>query len=212
VETSLFVSSYDCWSVAGRGTGTVYYDPIGFSYEYCACPNVGAFGAFSLSSSWYWNDDTLTCQQCPTGYICDHEQVEDSTTALIVRNGYYPLCNGSSTEHAATCGNRINRYPPPHVVACFTPSACNPGRAAVFTCAEGHDQDSLMCSRCLLDWYNVAGRCVECPSSPATTISILTVIAIIVLIIGVARWKYESGMCWFRLHCNTLTLLWLRHC
>jgi hypothetical protein len=161
-----------------QGTGSMYYDPVAFTYRGCHCPSNG---------STYWNIDLEQCVGCPhRGYLCDHTQVFDMTKAIIVKVGYYPLLNG-------TFDGRVNSWPTPTLLGCSVPSACNPTSDAQFKCAPGYDIESLMCSRCLNDYYQVNGQCQECPSQPLVSLITLTSIAMVALIIGVSQWTFKTN-------------------
>lgn len=178
---------------SARGILAVLYDPISFAYRDCICPLLH-----------YWNVGNKTCRMCPTdddAFICDHTKVHDSATAIIIKTGFYPFCVNNDTYCA------VNQLVEPTPLRCSTPSACNPGQSSMFTCADGYDITSLMCSRCLPDYYSVNGRCVTCPSNPTGVIAGLTITAVVILLIGVTVYTFESGasalpamvMFWFQL-------------
>lgn len=176
------------------GDIAVYYDPISFTYRECTCP-----------LAYYWNIAMARCMICMEGFHCNHTMVHDASTAISIQSGYYPLCNG-------TLCDTINRWPLPTLLDCALTGICNPhGNTTQFTCADGYDVTSMMCSRCNHGWYSASGRCVTCPASPRATISILTTVAIVVLIIGISQYEFQLGasaapaliMFWFQL-CSIL--------
>src|SRR6185295_3253601 len=58
---------------------------------------------------------------------------------------------------------------------------CNPKDSPQFTCSDGYDKSSLMCSRCLSGFYADGDLCLRCPSTAifiATNVSGLLILLV----------------------------------
>lgn len=93
--------------------------------------------------------------------------------------GFYPisstlgLCNTSSPD--------FSPYSSCKIAKCVTPPLCNPTGGDRFSCANGFDPESLLCSECPPGSYESVGYCHSCPSYPYIGIvfNILGVLAVV---------------------------------
>lgn len=150
------------------------------NYSDCECPPA------TPQRSWYYNRQTRKCQVCPFGCQCS-SLASDAIAErdhIIVEPGYWPLSANKTFSRIP------DQWPPISVVYCYVPSLCNPPPVEYrFHCAPGHDEESLMCSRCLAGHFALDSTCATCSDFQRVLFAIAG--ACVFAFLAAYAWTYE---------------------
>ena len=121
------------------GAATILVDPQVMAFEHCLC-----------FSSYAWYNTSSSCQPCPAGLLCDPHIYRP---VHRVQHGWYPIKDGHLSSRDSLLQSNVS--------ACW-PGMCSPNERDDFVCSEGHDPESMLCSKCLPGYYRIGHHCIEC--------------------------------------------------
>lgn len=151
-------------------------DAAFFDFAGCRCAIDGHF----------FNPSLQRCEPCPASCTCsdEAERALARDDHVVVRQGHYPMANGSVCRLVDGCDAKEL-----HVIDCLVPTACNPDEHYVFQCSEGRDEASLMCSRCLSGWFAIGSDCVQCHAAHFLLVPL--VVALLALAVCAYSWRHR---------------------
>ncbi len=114
------------------------------------------FGQCVCARGFWWNATAETCRACPALLSCS---VEVGKTLFMVERGYYP-----TPLPVAEYVKNPSLLLDAKLLKCYRSTDCQTAVSTDYSCGHGRSVDSLLCSRCLPNYFEYDGRCSECAS------------------------------------------------
>jgi Leucine-rich repeat (LRR) protein len=171
---------------------TLRIDPVQRHYVGCLCRAMG-----DVQTLWSPVDKACVAPSFDLESVDFSARIDEHSLLLSVRTGFFPaLAAGEDVAAARTSGSwSLGSL---RMLRCHTPAACNPTPLMVgprfdFSCADGRDPASNLCSQCLPGYFAVGAECLRCARGSGVAVVLVSLLVAAAAFLVAWRAERDSG-------------------